>query len=65
MYINYRCKNKTIGCSKDISHNKLEKMFIKKYPEFASKTLNEKKDYLNNFKESIYIDNNVLKVRLD
>ena len=62
VYINYRCSKKTIGCSHDISHNKLEKMFLNIYPQLKKMSLNEKYIFLKDNNIYFYIQNNLFKM---
>ena len=58
VYINYRCKNKTTGCSKDKSHNKVEKVVGENILNWTSLNIYEKNELLKSNKYIIYIDNN-------
>lgn len=60
VYINYRCKQKSKGCNKDISHIKLEKMFVDINQRWKYYTLEQKNSILHNNIE-LRIQNNTLK----
>jgi len=46
VYINYRCPIKKEDCSKDISHNKLDKYLSNIYNEWSNMNLREKREFL-------------------
>ena len=65
IYINYRCKDKKLGCNKDISHFKLEKMMINLYPCWQKFDLEKKNSVLFENNIELTIENNRLISNID
>lgn len=62
MYINYRCSKKTVNCSSDISHKKLEKIIYNNYPQMEKMSIEEKYLFLKKEKISFIIQNSSVKM---
>lgn len=65
MYINYRCKAKKNGCSKDISHLKVDKLFCDKYDIWKKYSINKKNSILNENNIEFIIEDNTIIINKD
>jgi len=61
VYVNYRCKNKKEGCSKDISHLKVEKLLCSINKNWKKYTLKQKNSILHKSNIELRIEDNKLK----
>lgn len=62
VYINYRCKNKKDGCSKDISHKKIDKMMSLVNDDWIVFSNGEKYDFLIRKNIHLLVEKGKLKI---